>query len=208
MSGNAMLAHQFAKQKHRIEWPAFAQPKLDGFRCLAHITEVGVEFRTRNDKPLHTLAHLSGPLQENFSPGTIVDGELYADDLTLQDIASGAKRMSSLSERLELWVYDLLNDDPYHERLAAVNGTLGDQCPAGIVCVPTIAVENTDAMRAAHAENIAAGFEGTILRNAEGYYHRGKRSSDLQKVKDFQDGEFRIIGYEEATGKAAAKRVT
>jgi DNA ligase-1 len=37
-------------------------------------------------------------------------------------------------------------------------------------------------------------YEGTMLRNASGLYAFGKRSSDLLKIKQFQDAEAKIIG--------------
>lgn len=38
-----------------------------------------------------------------------------------------------------------------------------------------------------------AGFEGVIIRNFKGVYEFGQRSSDLQKWKQFQDGEAKVL---------------
>lgn len=46
----------------------------------------------------------------------------------------------------------------------------------------------------------AEGYEGAVLRNKESLYV-GKRSYDLQKVKEFCDDEFKIVGVEEGRGK-------
>ena len=45
------------------------------------------------------------------------------------------------------------------------------------------------------------GFEGAMVKNTEGFYKRGYRSSDIQKCKPFTDEEFTIIGYKEGKGK-------
>lgn len=46
-----MLAHPYEKRKHNITWPAYAQPKLNGVRCLAtKISENKIEFRSRKGK--------------------------------------------------------------------------------------------------------------------------------------------------------------
>ena len=37
------------------------------------------------------------------------------------------------------------------------------------------------------------GFEGSIIRNFKGVYEFGQRSSDLQKWKQFQDGEAKVL---------------
>ena len=42
--------------------------------------------------------------------------------------------------------------------------------------------------------------EGTILRNIHGPYEIKKRSKHLQKYKDFQDDEFKIIDFTEGIG--------
>jgi len=39
-----------------------------------------------------------------------------------------------------------------------------------------------------------------MVRNLKGAYRIGKRSADLQKVKTFLDGEYRIVDYTEGTG--------
>jgi len=44
------------------------------------------------------------------------------------------------------------------------------------------------------------GYEGSMVRNKDGKYVN-KRSYDLQKIKDFIDGEFQIVGVEEGRGK-------
>ena len=42
-----------------------------------------------------------------------------------------------------------------------------------------------------------------MVRNLKGAYRIGKRSADLQKVKTFLDGEYRIVDYLEGTGNEA-----
>jgi DNA ligase-1 len=42
-----------------------------------------------------------------------------------------------------------------------------------------------------------------MVRNRKGAYGINKRSSDLQKVKTFLDGEFRIVGFSEGSGNDA-----
>jgi len=199
----AMLAHQFKKQRHRMQWPAYVQPKLDGIRCIAHIGVAGVEFYTRNGNALTTVGHLADPLRATFAPGTVVDGELYTDDLDLQQIASGAKRQSELSLRLQLWIYDLVTDEPFSERHRQLVEASSRAVGEGLVFLETTLCETVQCMRDLHASFVGRGFEGTIVRNANACYARGKRSADLQKVKDFMDDEFRIVGFREGTGKAS-----
>ena len=53
------------------------------------------------------------------------------------------------------------------------------------------------------AQFVSEGYEGAMVRNKDGKYGLGKRSSDLQKVKSFLDGEYEIIGFEEGSGNDA-----
>ena len=43
-------------------------------------------------------------------------------------------------------------------------------------------------------------FEGVMIRNVHGTYDLNKRSKHLQKFKTFQDAEYEIIGFDEASG--------
>lgn len=48
-------------------------------------------------------------------------------------------------------------------------------------------------MKAAHKNAVKRGFEGIMIRNADGVNESGKRSADLQKYKEFIDSEFLIL---------------
>jgi hypothetical protein len=47
---------------------------------------------------------------------------------------------------------------------------------------------------------VASGYEGTIIRDPQGKYEIGHRSPSLLKLKDFQDGEFKIVGFKQGSG--------
>ncbi len=194
-----MLAHAYKKRSHNIVWPAAVQPKLDGIRMLAHVGAFSVDFRTRRGKPITTVGHLAGPLLDAFPEGTVVDGELFNPDMTLQDIGSGSKKLSEKSARLQYWIYDLVEDHPFSRRHRCLRVYLEGR--DDLVLVPTISAPNETAMLEMHACHLAAGFEGSIVRNLAGLYKRGKRSADLQKVKQFSDCEFVISDYRDGRGK-------
>lgn len=48
-------------------------------------------------------------------------------------------------------------------------------------------------MKVAHKDSVRRGFEGIMIRNADGVNESGKRSADLQKYKEFLDSEFKIL---------------
>ena len=50
-----------------------------------------------------------------------------------------------------------------------------------------------------HAQYVAEGYEGIMLRNKEGVYSNA-RSAHLQKYKEFTDMEVEIVGFKEGEG--------
>jgi len=54
-----------------------------------------------------------------------------------------------------------------------------------------------------HADYVAEGYEGLILRNKAGLYTVDHRSKDLQKYKEFLDEEFVVTGFTVGVGVEA-----
>jgi len=200
----AMLAHPFEKRKKHMEFPAFIQPKLDGIRLLAHVMADKVMYHSRNGKVIQTVNHLDEFIMGSFPVGTVLDGELFNPEMTLQDIVSGAKKQSEKSLRLQYWIYDRPEvGKTFQERTEALtNDFLGmakEESP--LVLVYTTVVPNEESMKASHNLFVANGFEGTIIRHPKGEYAFGHRSNALLKYKEFQDDEFEIIGGRDGVGK-------
>jgi ATP-dependent DNA ligase len=76
-----------------------------------------------------------------------------------------------------------------------------------LVLVKTETVDSEDKIMGLHAQAIADGYEGLMVRNSAGAYE-GKRSYNLQKIKEFDDAEFKIIGVNEGRGKLAGHAAT
>lgn len=73
--------------------------------------------------------------------------------------------------------------------------------------VETIVVNDEDELMDAFDHFVAEGYEGCMVRNMSGLYVN-KRSYDLQKVKEFDDSEFKIVGVKVGTkGSMAGKAV-
>jgi DNA ligase-1 len=51
-----------------------------------------------------------------------------------------------------------------------------------------------------HARWTTDGYEGVMLRNKAGKYRVGVRSVDLQKYKEFEDAEYKVVGFKEGDG--------
>ncbi len=195
-----MLALDYEKRFKSIEWPALAQPKLNGVRCLAHkSSETAIEYTSREGKPWPTLEHLTPHLLKVMVTGERLDGEVFTRLLSFEDIVSAVKRQQENTLLLEFWVYDTVSDATFADRTKHVRKS-GLESP--LILVPTIPIKDEEAMLKLHKEFVSKNFEGTIIRNMKGTYLEGPgRSKDLQKHKDFKDSEYKIIGGKDGIGK-------
>ena len=195
-----MLAHPFRDHADKIVYPAYAQPKLDGHRCIAMAS--GLWSRTR--KPIVSMPHITAALEPILN-GVALDGELYH-----HGYRERFEALSSLirpeyakpgHEVVQYHVYDCAMSGPFSERLTHLRHMLAT-VKHPLVLVETVLVHDEDELMAAFELFRAQGYEGAIVRNAAGLYVN-KRSYDLQKVKEFDDAEFRIVGVKEGRGKLA-----
>lgn len=196
-----MLALDFNKRGKDISFPCYAQRKLDGVRCLA-IQGHGLYSRLGKKFP-----HLESIVSEidGLATGTILDGELYSDTLTFQEIVGLVKKETLLPkdlpkmEQIFLWVYDTIREGSYTDRKKWLN-TLFEKKFKHLRQLPTEECKDIEDVRRLHAKYVEEDYEGLILRNKAGPYKAGFRSKDLQKYKEFQDDEFEVIGFTEGDG--------
>lgn len=201
-----MLAHSYSKRSHNIVWPAYVQPKLDGIRCLARLDRKNgkVVLTSRAGKEFTTLTHLLYTIEQiltRMGPSDILDGELFIEGETFQQITRLVKKERENTSLVKYWVYDIVNKDKFETRMSTLLKVKKEWSHPDIVIVDTINVNNEDQMKEFHNETVSRGFEGTIIRNKEGLYKRDHRSADLQKYKDFLEDDYKIIGVNEAEGR-------
>lgn len=199
-----MLAQDYKKRGHDIDWPAYIQPKLNGIRCLAHkVGSKSIVYTSRGGKEFTTLDHMTPHLLEIMRVDDVLDGELFTKSLTFQEIVAAVKREKTVNEdvvKVQYWVYDCVQEEEVFDgRIKYLARILEKSGP--IVPVPTKLAKDEDQMKKFHAQMVEAGYEGTIIRNMHGIYRVNYRSADLQKYKDFIDEEFEIVGGREGVGK-------
>lgn len=189
-----MLAHDYLKQGHRIKYPCYGSPKLDGVRCLAIKSEDGVILKSRGGKLYH-VEHIINQLNSVMIVGEVFDGELYVHGSFLEEIVSAVKKPNELTPSLHYVIFDIVDKQPFEDRLVKMELDLRrfDHCP-NIQTLIYKDIANEDTMKYYHKEYVSRGYEGICLRNKCGMYESGKRSADLQKYKEFLDEEFEIIG--------------
>ena len=191
-----MLAHDYNKRGKSAKFPCFVQPKLDGVRAVG---SNGLFSRAR--KPFSHLTHIVNELPS----GIILDGELYTNKLTFQEIVGLVKRESLDKEALQkqqqikYYVYDIINDKPYAERHRDLLVLFNKHSFENIMLVQTESCSSDAHMKEMHNKYVADGYEGIMLRNPNGHY-KNSRSVDLLKYKEFMDDEYTVVGFREGDG--------
>jgi ATP-dependent DNA ligase len=197
-----MLAHSYDKRGKDISWPCFAQRKLDGVRCL--VTSGG-DAISRNGKKFVHLDHIRADVSR-LPPGTLLDGELYSDTLGFQQIVGLVKKTklkpedTALLAQIHLCVYDIVQSGPYEDRKKALETLFFTTPMASVRLLTTEECSSPDDVKRLHADYVAEGYEGLILRNKAGKYLINHRSKDLQKYKEFLDAEFVVTGFTVGAG--------
>lgn len=193
-----MLAQKYKEYRHKLKFPVFIQPKLDGYRGMyvpsTHkmLTRTGKEF-TNVDYILTELKKLT--ISENY----ILDGELYNHNFKFEDFGCLRKTKTKESNvEIEYHVYDCIDlsnpDKKFSERLDILKRLITDNKTIKIVTTE-IAQAEDDVLKH-HKTFLEQKYEGTMVRN-NAPYKTNFRSTDLLKLKDFDDAEFKIIGFEE-----------
>lgn len=191
-----MLASDYLKQGHRIKYPCYGSPKLDGVRCLAIRHSDSVELKSRGGKE-YNVPHIQDQLLNVMKDGDIWDGELYIHGKYLEEIVSAVKKYNELTPEIEFIIFDMVKDESYEHRLISMQAlrryTLSCVEAPSIDVLEFCELQDEDHMKQKHKEYVDRGYEGCMLRNYNGKYESGKRSADLQKYKEFSDAEFQIV---------------
>jgi DNA ligase-1 len=209
---DCMLAHKFADHGHKIVYPAYAQPKLNGHRCTAIVSDGKATLWSRTRKPIKSCPHIVAELEKVYDEGFHkLDGELYnhAYKDKFEDLASLIRQEVPAANCTEVQyhLYDKAIDKPFSERQSELRLNLhGYQKAHGLLTylkfVETVPVDNEDKMMEVFEHFLKNGYEGAMARNAKGKYV-GKRSYDLQKIKEFLDEDYNIVSIEEGSGSYA-----
>lgn len=200
-----------------VNWPGqgYAQPKLDGIRCIADINGLW----TRQGQPIIAVPHIHAALAPLFAadPDLILDGELYNHELRedFGAISSIVRKKNPTAEQLEraeavmqYHVYDMVDATlPYSERYDRYWQLLTDLNCGWIIPLHADDCSTSTAADAAYGKAIEEGYEGGIYRLEE-RYQIGTRSKFLLKRKEFQTAEFAVDRILPGTGNWAGAAKT
>lgn len=200
-------------------FPYFAQPKLNGVRCLVKwdkqkqvmrlISRGGSYYKLPRLE--EQILKLMMELNEKMGKvDFLFDGEIYVHGIPLQEISGASRKEESglfvSNTWLEYHIYDVINLENIketqvqrHQTLCAVRAF---NKQTHIKIVDTYTAENNERVSELHDRFVSEGYEGLILREEHAEYCFNERSKGLLKVKQYQDEEFEIIGCSIDTNKS------
>ena len=222
-----MLCSPFEqKLVDKINFPAYAQMKMDGMRFNAIVRDGKCEFRSRNGKEILLL----GNLEQEFialagSIDCVFDGELlvmldgdhqFADRQTGNGILNKANKGTITAEQAAMvhaTVWDLIPyvqfvdgycPTPYSKRYSTLEAIVSKQKPEGkkIWNVTSTIVQTLEEAQEIFQGYLAEGYEGIILKDGNGVWE-DKRAKHQIKFKGELECDLKIVAIEEGTGKYA-----
>jgi len=177
---NPTLANNWEDRKHKVKFPVYVQPKLDGVRML--LSNKGGISRTGK------IVKGTENWGKNLKDGEYLDGECYVHGMKFEDITSAFKTQP---EKLKFCVFDYFDinniDMTFEQRMKKIN-------------VETILIDNVNDIDNIHDKFVNLGYEGIMIRNPKSVYEMF-RTDNLLKYKKFKTEEFKVIGYHEGSGR-------
>src|SRR5881394_2641165 len=176
----------------RADW--MWEPKLDGYRTLAFISEKGVTLKSRRGLAMDKFPRLQAELAKQAVNSMVLDGELVAFDSAGKPSFNAMQNVQA-NTPIIFYCFDLLHfaglnlrKAPYADRRRWLAQCL---LPSALVQLVHASNEGKALQKAA----VESGLEGVVGKHKASVYEAGKRSASWLKVKATQGGDFVIGGY-------------
>jgi DNA ligase-1 len=186
----------------RLTFPVLATPKLDGIRCLIiNGKAVSRAFKPiPNDYIRNTIETCINSLQ--------LDGEIMIPDRTFNELSGDVRRKDGRPTNFYYAVFDYVQrvsderPEPlrttYTERMEELASL--QNLPPFVKKILPVFIKNEIELATYEADQLALGYEGVMVRSPNSPYKCGRSSENegyLLKIKQFEDSEAVIVGYEE-----------
>lgn len=189
------------------------QVKLDGLRCLIHVTKDQAKFYSSSTDPMYAFPHISESVIKSFNKiydyvnskygveSYILDGEMYSHELPFEEI-SGLVRKKHRSEedlirqeKLQFHIFDVVLDVGYSTRYKLLDYFVDPGKVEKVDCKFIKADE--EIIDQEFSQFLSQGYEGLMIRLLDIPYEH-KRGKQLLKYKPIMDEEFMIVGYKKS----------
>lgn len=213
LSQNAKAAPDVATAVKEAKGECVLEPKLDGWRILAHVHEDGVELYSRTAKKYGgTCPRIEAFLMERLPPGSWVDGEIIAPEgwgSVQSTLSSTPDKAARVSDPLTYVLFDIiahgrldLRPLPMRERRRTLERIFGGvEEPVKL----TVQLEPTDEN---HQRLLDEGEEGSMVKELDAPYASGKRGHGWRKLKAKWTIDAILTRLDEGTNSNAGKAGT
>lgn len=205
----------------KFKWDHYwwAEPKLDGLRCIVVVEHALIEGRyrqiataySRNGKPLWNLDRILNEILGSCSEEAefVLDGEAYTQDWNLSmSIVKRSTQSHEQVDKLRYHVWDYLTLREWQAKRSDVSNDIRRERlfsllknPHYCEIVRRVKVSNSEELQTAYHAFLEQGYEGAILKNPEGGYELGRRSPHWLKIKPWFDADLSVIGCYAGEGK-------
>ena len=186
------------------------QPKINGIRATWHPEKH--RLYTRNGREITSMPHIVYELKHNSLNFLPLDGEIYSDEVTFQDlnglVRRGGTKFKKENEHMlkrildakiqscYFYVFDFMDPDIKAKKREKILQKLRES--DNIIRVPSFLVKNENEAKEYYNIFLSEGFEGIIFRNTKSLYSGGRSEGNLYKLKPTFDLEAKLVGFEPA----------
>ena len=178
------------------------EPKLDGYRALAFVTDKRVTLKSRRGLEMNKFPRLEAELAKQAAHAMVLDGELVAFDSAGRPSFNAMQNVQAHTP-VVFYCFDLLHfaglnlrKAPYRDRRRWLAQCL---LPSPLVQLVHASAEG----KALQSAALKSGLEGVVGKHKSSAYEAGKRSSSWLKVKATRTGDFVVGGYTRGKGSRA-----
>lgn len=191
------------EEKRLLKWnsPVIIQPKLDGERCRAIITQEKITLLSSSQHEIVSVPHIN---EELFHFATInnidsieLDGELYSHGMDfneIQSLVSPTVNINSNHWKIQYHIFDIVSAEFQSTRLISLQQLFQEYDGTTLVLVPHNIAHSLEEVMLQYNDFINQEFEGIIVRHCYAPYLR-KRSLYVMKFKPKKSDTYPIIGY-------------
>jgi len=206
------------KTKKKVNWEDgwYVSRKLDGVRCICRVDgNSNARFYSRSGKEFFTLQKIADAIKNVGIKNVVLDGEVCIldkkGDEDFQGIIKEIKRKNHTIDFPRLIAFDILMPENFdnktsrnvfskrYEALDAFMDIYGRDLNNYVSMVQQTIVEDDEQLEDHIKDATEGGWEGLMLRKNTTY--KGKRSSDILKVKSFIDAEYVVVAVENSINR-------
>lgn len=183
----------------------FASRKLDGLRNVSEIVGDNIRFSSRRGKEFTSLGMLAEAIWANISignPALVLDGEIcIVDDDGIEDFNAAVSEVKTKDHTVQnprYYIFDILSMKDFRSKTSVITFWDRQRWLRNVVSenpfmriVPQTLIEDQAHLDDLFEKAREKGWEGLILRKDASY--RGKRSTDMIKLKACIDDEYEVI---------------